>query len=99
MQGKKQKRPTKWPEAPPGGAGTQGQQLWDQVHSETRFPRQRLCQAYTYCRLGKILWGTTGLAEVLTEWPLGRGPGAAVLAVSWWGEGARRGLPNPRDLP
>lgn len=39
------------------------------------------------------------LAEVLTEWPLGRGPGAAVLAVSWWGVGNKEGAPKPQGSP
>lgn len=47
-----------------------------------QFSRQQLHQVFTYCHLGKILWETTELPEVLTEWPVGGGPGAAVLAAT-----------------
>lgn len=58
---------------------------------QRQFPRQQVYQVSTYCHLGKSLWETTELAEVLTEWPLGGGPGAVVLAVTrwWWGGGSQ----------
>lgn len=64
---------------------------------QRQFPRQQLLQVCTYCHLGKILWETIQLAEVLTEWPLGGGPGAAVLAATRWQWGG--GSQNPGLSP